>query len=62
MILAFERILLFGTVSVMLGAAIAYVANSYPEQHKVMETMAGILLIGGFGLLGCALEGVFGHP
>jgi hypothetical protein len=52
----------FSTVSVVLGAAIAYVANSYPQRREVMEIVAGILLIGGFGMLGYALECVLGHP
>jgi hypothetical protein len=44
------------------NAAIAYMANRYPERRAVMETVGGVLLIGGFGLIGYALEAVFGHP
>jgi hypothetical protein len=49
-------------LSVVLGAAIAYMANSYPQHREVIETLASILLIGGLGLLGCGLECVLGHP
>ena len=52
----------FSTASVVLGAAIAYIGNSYPQHRELMETVAGILLIGGFGLLGYALESVLGIP
>ena len=52
----------FSTVSVVLGAGIAYMANSYPQHREVLETVAGILLIGGLGMLGFALEYIFGHP
>lgn len=52
----------FATVSVVLGATIAYMANSYPQHREVMEIVAGILLIGGFGMLGYGLECVLGHP
>jgi hypothetical protein len=37
-------------------------ANGYPERREVLEIVAGILLIGGLGLIGCALETVFGCP
>jgi len=46
----------------MLGTAIAYMANGYPKHRAAMETAAGILLIGGLGLLGYALEAVLGRP
>jgi len=49
-------------VSSVLGTAIAYMANVYPERRKVLEAVAGILLIGDLGLMGCALEAVFGYP
>jgi hypothetical protein len=43
-------------------SAIAYMANGYPERREVLEIVAGILLIGGLGFMGCALETVFGYP
>jgi len=55
-------IAVFSTISMVLGAAIAYMANSYPQHREVIETVAGILLIGGFAMLGYGLECVFGHP
>jgi cytochrome c biogenesis protein CcdA len=55
-------IAVFSTVCVVLGAAIAYMANTYPQHREVIELVAGILLIGGFGMLGFGLEYVFGHP
>jgi len=45
----------FSAFCVVFGAAIAYVAKSYPRHREAMETMGGILLIGGLGLLGFAL-------
>jgi hypothetical protein len=50
------------TLSLILGTAIAYLASGYPERQAVMETVGGILLIGGLGLMGYALEAVLGHP
>jgi putative Mn2+ efflux pump MntP len=55
-------IALLSTISMVLGAAIAYLANCYPAHREIIETVAGILLIGGFALLGYGLECVFGHP
>jgi cytochrome c biogenesis protein CcdA len=50
------------TISLVLGAAIAYLANVYPKHRAAIETLAGILLIGGLGMLDYALEAAFGHP
>jgi hypothetical protein len=46
-------------IGVVLGAALACAADRYPRQQAFMEAVAGYLLIGGFGLLGYALECVF---
>jgi hypothetical protein len=43
-------------VSVMLGAGIAYAADRFPAHVEALETGAGVLLIGGFALLGSALS------
>jgi hypothetical protein len=50
----------FSVISLVLGTAIAYLANSYPKYRAVMETVGGILIIGGLGLVGYALEAVLG--
>jgi uncharacterized membrane protein YdjX (TVP38/TMEM64 family) len=50
------------TMSLVLGTTIAYLASSYLEHRAVMETVGGILLIGGLGLMGFALKAVLGHP
>jgi hypothetical protein len=50
------------TISLLLGTAIAYMASGYPERQAVMETVGGILLLGGLGLIGYGLESVLGHP
>jgi hypothetical protein len=49
-------------ISLVLGAAIAFLAKGYPKHQAAMETVAGFLLIGGLGMLGYALEAVLGHP
>jgi len=46
----------------VLGTAIAYLANGYPKYQAAMETVAGFLLLGGLGMLGYALEAILGHP
>jgi hypothetical protein len=55
-------IAVFSTISMVLGAAIAHMANRHPQHREIIETVAGILLVGGFALLGYGLECVFGHP
>ena len=49
------------TISLLLGTAIAYLASGDPERQAVLETVGGILLIGGLGLIGYALE-CLGQP
>jgi hypothetical protein len=44
--------------SVLLGAATAYVADRFPARVEVLETAAGVLLIGGLALFGSALPTV----
>ena len=46
----------------VVGTAIAYMASGLPRHRAAMEIVAGILLIGGLGMLGYALEAVLGHP
>ena len=50
------------TISLMLGTAIAYLASGYPERQATMETVGGVLLLAGLGLLGYALEARWGIP
>ena len=49
------------TISLLLGTAISYLASGYAERQAVMETVGGILLIGGLWLMGYALEAVLGY-
>jgi hypothetical protein len=42
-------------ISVVLGAAIASVVDRLPLQKDVLETGAGVLLLGGLLLLGSSL-------
>jgi hypothetical protein len=55
------RIVATSAVSFVLGATFAYAASRYPGQREIIETVAGIILIGGLGLLGFALEIVSRH-
>ena len=41
--------------SVILGAAIARLSERFPDRTETLETVAGLLLIGGFAAIGCAL-------
>ena len=50
------------TISILLGSAIACMASRYPEHRTGMQTAGGVLLIGGLGLMGYALETVLGPP
>jgi|HubBroStandDraft_6_1064221.scaffolds.fasta_scaffold3858694_1 hypothetical protein len=49
-------------VSVVAGAAIAYVACQYPRHQEAIEAVAGALLIAGFVMLGNVLEHILGAP
>jgi len=50
------------TISLILGTAIAYLASSYPKHQAAIETLAGVLLLGGLALMGYTLEAVLGQP
>jgi hypothetical protein len=45
-------------VSVGLGAAVARFAERLPARMELLETVGGILLIGGFAAIGCALPSI----
>ena len=49
-------------ISVLIGTAFAYTAGRHPRHQQVMKTLAGVLLIAGFSLLGYSLEYLFTHP
>ena len=44
-----------GLFSVIVGGTIAYVAERFPAHVELLQTAGGLLLIAGFGLVGCAL-------
>ena len=39
-------------LSVVTGAAVAYIAERFPNHVEALQAGAGILLIGGFALVG----------
>ena len=45
-------------ISVVLGAAIAYIADRFPAHVETLETGAGVLLVGGLALLGSGLPAI----
>lgn len=45
-------------LSVTAGAAIAYFADCFPAKVEMLETGAGVLLIGGLALIGSALPAI----
>jgi hypothetical protein len=49
-------------LSVVIGAAAAWMAGRHPQHQRIMETFGGVLLIAGFALIGYSLECVFGRP
>jgi hypothetical protein len=42
-------------ISLILGGTIAVAAERYPDQVETLETVAGVLLVGGLGLIGAGL-------
>ena len=51
-----------GVAAILVGAAVAHFASHYPRRQKIMETIGGALLLGGFSLLGYLLESILGRP
>jgi len=54
-----DMIALICALIVGLGVVVAFMASRYPRHQRIMETVGGFLLIGGFGLLGYLLEFAF---
>ena len=46
---------ILGLLSVMTGAAVAYLAKRFPGHIEALETGAGAFLIGGLALASCGL-------
>jgi hypothetical protein len=44
-----------GLLSIATGAVVAYLSARFPAHIEALETCAGVLLIGGLALAGCAL-------
>jgi hypothetical protein len=44
------------TIRLLLGTIVAFMASAYPKRQAAMETLGGIQLLGGLGLIGYALE------
>jgi hypothetical protein len=42
-------------ITVAAGAAVARLSEQIPMRIEMLETVAGILLLGGFAAIGCAL-------
>jgi hypothetical protein len=49
---------LAGLFSVIAGGVIAYVAERFPAHVDALQTGGGLLLIGGFALVGCSLPAI----
>jgi hypothetical protein len=45
-----------------LGAALASIATPYPPRTRIIDIVAGSLLIGAVGLFGAELTSVLGPP
>jgi hypothetical protein len=45
-----------GLLSVIVGSAAAYVSDRYPTHIEALETVAGILVLGGFAVAGYGLS------
>lgn len=48
-------IAIWSVASLVLGATTAVAAERYPGHVETLETLAGVLLIGGLGLIGAGL-------
>ena len=48
--------------SLVIGTAVAYAAARFPAYAALLETCAGLLLIGGLALLGVELAPLLAQP
>jgi hypothetical protein len=48
-------------LSLLLGTAVAYAADRHPSRKPTLEMWGGLLIIGGFALLGFALAPYMGR-
>jgi hypothetical protein len=46
---------LVSTISVVLGGTVACLAERFPAHTQAIETVAGVMLLGGLALLGSGL-------
>jgi hypothetical protein len=47
-----------GLVSIMIGGVIAYVSERFPAYVELLQSIGGLLLIVGFGLIGANLPAI----
>jgi hypothetical protein len=47
-----------GLVGVVAGGALAYFAERLPAQTELLETVGGVLILGGFALAGYAMPAI----
>jgi hypothetical protein len=47
-----------GLVSIMIGGVIAYVSERFPTYVELLQSIGGLLLIVGFGLIGSNLPAI----
>ena len=45
-----------GLFSVVTGSVAAYASDRFPARREVLETVAGVLVLGGFSVAGYALS------
>jgi hypothetical protein len=44
-----------GLLIMTIGSVVACLSKRFPAHTEAVETAAGVLLLGGFALIGCAL-------
>ena len=47
-----------GSFSVIAGAVVACLSERFPAHCEALQTGAGVLLVAGFALAGCALPAI----